>query len=199
MQGKPLCYDLSTWVCDFTKNGYRLPTEAEWEKADRGGVAGLRFPWSGSDTIQHARANYSSSAVHPYDTSPTRDRHPVWGVGAMPYTSPVGFFNGELRRKTDFNWPGPEETYQTSDGANGYGLYDMAGNVQEWCNDWADDTYYSVSPYSNPRGPAGGTERIMRGGAWNAWSIYCRSSRRGKDSPDLLYYRCGVRLVVNSE
>ncbi|MEI7902002.1 MAG: SUMF1/EgtB/PvdO family nonheme iron enzyme, partial [bacterium] len=94
-------------VCNWVATGYRLPTEAEWEKAARGGLSGKRFPWG--DTIQHSRANYNSSASYAYDTSPKRGYQPDYDNSPSPYTSPCGSF-----------------------AANGYGLYDMSGNLWEW-------------------------------------------------------------------
>ena len=122
--------------------GYRLPTEAEWEKAARGGAVGQRFPWGAE--IQHSRANYESSSSYSYDTSITRGYHPDYDDGEMPYTSPVGSF-----------------------APNGYGLYDMAGNVYEWCWDWYSSGYYGESPGSDPRGAASGSSRVFRGGGWD--------------------------------
>jgi formylglycine-generating enzyme required for sulfatase activity len=157
------------WV-EWETNGYRLPTEAEWEKAARGGAAGHRFPWKDTDTITHSRANYSSSSDYSYDVSVTRGLHPDYNDGTMPYTSPVGSF-----------------------APNGYGLYDMAGNVWEWCWDWFD--YYSSSPESDPRGPASGMYRVLRGGCWGGYAYGARCASRGGGTPAYGYYGYGFRCV----
>jgi len=174
--GYEQCYNLSTWDCDFNKHGYRLATEAEWEYAARGGLAGKRFPWG--DTISHSQANYYSSASYSYDISPTRGYHPLWNDGIYPYTSPVGSF-----------------------AASGFGLYDMAGNVEEWCNDWFGGGYYNSSPYYNPPGPASGfyNSRVIRGGSWTLLADYSRVACRGDYSPVSWGYGLGFRCVLDLE
>lgn len=176
MEGRPFCYDLLTWDCDFCVGGYRLPTEAEWERAARGGAIGRRFPWSDSDEIQHARANYYSMTSFSYDTSLTRGFHPTFDTGINPCTSPVAYFL-----------------------SNDYGLYDMAGNITEWCNDWYSDVYYYASTYRNPRGPMSGSCSVVRGGCWVGLAIHCRVARRAGVERHLASNTRGFRCVVGAQ
>ncbi len=158
--------------CNWSANGYRLPTEAEWEKAARGGVAGKNFPW-GTDTITHSQANYYSSSSYGYDVSPTRGFHPTYAVGGYPYSSPVGSFP-----------------------ANGYGLYDMAGNTRELCWDW--NASYGSASQTDPRGPASGSGRVARGGSWDSHAFHCRVADRNYYNPTYSSDFIGFRIVRSS-
>jgi formylglycine-generating enzyme required for sulfatase activity len=201
-KGYPICYNTKTWSCDFNKSGIRLPTEAEWECAALGGHYDpyYYFPW-GNDA-DWTKANVQGSS------NPFRN-------GAYPWTTPVGFFNGKLQRKADFGWPSDQETYQTGNGANGYGLYDMKGNVWQWCTELYEQNYPSYSPIDNPLGPAQGspfpdgkTYRCIRGGSWfspTGVRICTRDPaffRGGNgNDPDGGWHHIGFRVVrpVNAE
>jgi formylglycine-generating enzyme required for sulfatase activity len=160
-------------VANWSANGYRLPTEAEWEKAARGGVSGKRFPW-GTDTISHSQANYYASTSYAYDLSGTVNSYHPKHAGSSPYTSPVGSFV-----------------------ANSYGLYDMAGNVWEWCWDWYGESTY-VSGATDPRGPASGANRVYRGGGWNGSASSCRVAARDIGYPPYAVSNIGFRIVRSS-
>jgi formylglycine-generating enzyme required for sulfatase activity len=139
LEGLTPCYNLDTWECNFKADGYRLPTEAEWEYACRAGSqTQYHFVHDDRDLPSYAWFKQNSKGI----------THPV----------------GQLR-------------------PNYWGLYDMHGNVWQWCNDFYGETYYSESPKENPRGPTTGKMRVLRGGAWDCDAEKCRAAYRFKEFP----------------
>ncbi len=155
LEGLQPCYDLNTWECDFDANGYRLPTEAEWEYACRAGTKTKYFFGNGPSKLQ----NYAW-----FDKNSGKKPRPV----------------GQKQ-------PNP------------WGLYDMYGNVWEWCNDFYKVDYYQESPEENPKGPKTGDNKVVRGGAWKFSAESCRSGYRYNEDPayadvcfgyDIYGFRC---------
>lgn len=155
LEGLQPCYDLETWECDFDANGYRLPTEAEWEYACRAGT----------------RTAY--------------------------------FFGNDAAKLGDYAWfdknsgGHPQAVGQKQ--PNPWGLYDMCGNVWQWCSDFYLVDYYQESPRENPRGPREGENKVVRGGAWKFSGENCRSGYRYNEAPgyvdvcfgyDIYGFRC---------
>ncbi len=154
LESREQTYSLSDWSMDATKGGYRLPTEAEWEYAARGGASSGGYTYAGSNT-----------------------------VGA------VAWYTG--------NSGGRTHTVGTK-AANEIGTYDMSGNLWEWVNDWYGSTYYSISPGTNPEGPASGTSRVFRGGSWAVSSSYLHVAYRHRLDPNGSGGSGGFRLVVGA-
>jgi formylglycine-generating enzyme required for sulfatase activity len=136
---------------NLSSKRYRLPTEAEWEFAARGGNSSNGFKYSGSNDL---------NAVAWYDYNSGSKTHSVGGKSA-----------------------------------NELGIYDMSGNVWEWCSDWYDSEYYSSSPSSNPTGAVTGAFRVLRGGSWNSRAVFCRVANRAESAPSHRDSGCGFRLV----
>lgn len=182
MEGVEACYHVGGAVyrtgeddavtCDWGASGYRLPTEAEWERAARAGSSGRRFPWG--DTITHSRANYFSDAVFgAYDVSPTRGYHPSFDSWGTPYTNPVGALP-----------------------ANEGGLHDVIGNLREWCWNWF--ARYDRKDNVNPRGPSAGQGRVYRGGCWDDYAFGSRVAFRNWFSPGAGGNHLGFRLATSA-
>ncbi len=155
LDGLRPCYDLSTWECDFDANGYRLPTEAEWEYACRAGTKTTYF----------------------FGNDPSKLKNYAWfDENSATKPRPVGQ-----------KLPNPS------------GLYDMYGNVWEWCNDFYKVDYYQQGPQEDPKGPKTGDNKVVRGGAWKFSAQSCRSGYRYNEAPgyadicfgyDIYGFRC---------
>ncbi len=144
------CQEFITKLNELTGKNFRLPTEAEWEYAARGGNKSQGYKYSGSNTIGN---------VAWYDDNSGDKTHDV-------------------------------KTKQ----ANELGIYDMSGNVWEWCQDWYGD--YSSGSQTNPTGPSSGSDCVLRGGSWGSNARGCRVSRRYYDYPFNMYFNLGFRLIL---
>jgi len=167
-------------VCNWSANGYRLPTQAEWEASARAGTSGTFYPWG--DTISQNQANFvaysadGSANFYPEDISTRPPNaanslyHPTYNDGQEPYTSPVGTFP-----------------------ANGYGLHDLVGNVWQWCWDWEGNG--TPPSGTNPRGPSSGTYRVLRGGSWKHDAFRSRTTSYSSGDPSSYADFIGFRPV----
>jgi len=150
--------DYIKWTvsCDFTKNGYRLPTEAEWVYAAMGGADTKKYIYSGSNNLDEVGWYYENS---------DKESHPA----------------GQKK-------------------PNELGLYDMSGNIWEWCWDWYDTFYYNDNKkYTNPRGPESGKYRVIMGGCMNNKAYNCEIRERSFKNPGENLSKYGLRLVKNNK
>ena len=146
------CQTFITKLNALTGQQFRLPTEAEWEYAARGGSQSKGYTYSGSNSLDEV----------------------AW------YSSNSGSKTHEVATKSP----------------NELGIYDMTGNVWEWCQDWYGDNYYAWSVIINPTGPSSGSYRVYRGGSWSHYARYCRVPIRCSITPDFRNYDLGLRLAL---
>lgn len=168
-------YDFLKWKVDWKKTakGFRLPTEAEWELAARGGVGAPRTLYAGSDNLDEVGWYWENSGDKPL--SGDWDLNKIYDNNGRTHA---------VKEKSD----------------NGIGLYDMSGNVYEWCWDWYDENYYNEcrekGEVFNPLGAKGSSEgRVIRGGSWDYDARDCRTAYRYRGYPDIRYLNIGFRLV----
>ena len=152
----PLCDTWDAVKCNWTANGYRLPTEAEWKYAAR----------AGDNTVESL--TYSGTS--------------------------------DVNKLGEYAWYKDNSNSTTHEvgkkEANAFGLYDMSGNVSEWCWNWYTDSYYTTTEgVSDPTGASAGSGRVLRGGSWSGDSGYCAVSRRSFSGPVILYGDVGFRVV----
>ncbi len=159
--------DTKKWMVttNWNVNGYRLPTEAEWEYAARATGKKVRFG-NGKDIADPAQINFDASASNKKDYSVV----------------------GEYRSKT-------VPVDEIAGAANNLGLRHMSGNVWEWCGDWYDEKYYNSSPSKDPKGADSGKYRVLRGGSWSSDPKFVRCAYRGRDDPSSRNVNIGFRVA----
>lgn len=159
-------------ACNWAANGYRLPTEAEWEFAAGNGPQHTRYSWGNDPPSAQNGGNVADDMAK--SASPGAKTFPAYSDGFV-YTAPTGSY-----------------------APNAYGLYDMTGNVQEWCWDWFDENYCRANRVRiSPQGPATGQERVMRGGHWLSHPDDCHVSSRLSNDPGNGKASVGFRLARN--
>lgn len=152
------CIEFILNLNELTGKEFRLPTEAEWEFAARGGKEGKKFEYSGGNSINDV-AWYDRNAYK------KGEYNPDYGTHAVKTKQP-----------------------------NELGIYDMSGNVYEWCSDWKE--WYSGSPLTDPKGPLNGKHRVVRGGSWGHKATYCRNTDRSQEAQNTRSQYIGLRLAL---
>jgi formylglycine-generating enzyme len=156
------------WLGKKERKTYRLPTEAEWEYACRAGTTTRYYSGDDLDTLAKV-GNVADAAAK---AQLPKWRQTIKANDGYVYTAPVGKFK-----------------------PNAFGLYDMHGNADQWCADWADPEYYATSPVDDPTGPDSGRCRTLRGGSWCEAAFDARSARRGGLMPDTRKSSIGFRVA----
>lgn len=146
------CQTFITKLNALTGQQFRLPTEAEWEYAARGGSQSKGYTYSGSNSLDEVAWYWSNSDSKTHDVA--------------------------------------------TKSPNELGIYDMSGNVFEWCQDWYGDNYYVSSVIINPTGPSSGSYRVCRGGSWYSAATNCRCAYRSSGTPSISNFKLGFRLAL---
>ena len=159
------------WLSKQTGKHYRLPTEAEWEYAAGNGKKHTRYSWG-----NNASSDMSSNPIVPATAS-----------GQKPLICSSKF----EENKTGCFYVDKVGMYQPND----FGVYDMCGNVWEWCNDWYSAKYYTYSDTKNPKGPKEGENKVIRGASWVYYPEKGTTTYRSGGNPTLTNYNLGFRVV----
>jgi formylglycine-generating enzyme required for sulfatase activity len=164
------CQAYCRWLSILEKRLVRLPTEAEWEYANRAGSTAL---YATGDSPQDILDAARTLRPKPSNVRLAIQNLKIKSIGDSPFPLPVG------------SYP-----------PNAFGLHDMHGNVWEWTGDWYSESYYATSPRRDPQGPPQGEVKVRRGGAWNSFPLWARSSFRNWNTPDSRCMNLGFRLVA---